>query len=501
MKGTIIGTDLLEKGDSIKILEINTNTTIYNSGAVLLDYNPLFTVLTENNITELHFIWTDEDAYLPRGESFKFEDILKERCLELGITYIPHMVPKNSVTVPYIEDADYKFILRQSFDTTAIVDELYCADKFKFFDLMKDTEYVPKTYFSTPELSLDMLDSTDYLNGNEPNLVKKYRYPEYDKQLLPSLYSILDNDGLNSIKTETDSEQNILIQEFVHDVNNVIDGRYSIIRSIDIIYGPNLDVLNMGGYHQSTILPIDFSENEFVVDSRKLNQKSRYKYITKDITIPNELDYHVDDDTKILNYDGTLKDVDTIQLGDYVKSISFVDFNGNNAANKQEEIIETFGWDCTLQQTKDTLVELDTILSGITSVNIDTIYIRITLENGLTWTDAPSCTYYIEESGSTETKFEKVNKMYIGDKMVILNKETNELTTVEIVGLDMEYAVKTIYSLDFEPSDLFLVDVGDGLFGIMHNSCWCYWNPCGYYCNSWGCSGCFSGGVEKLTPY
>jgi len=46
MKATIIGTDLLEKNGEVKILEINTNTTIYNEGAVLLNYDPLFEVLT-----------------------------------------------------------------------------------------------------------------------------------------------------------------------------------------------------------------------------------------------------------------------------------------------------------------------------------------------------------------------------------------------------------------------------------------------------------------------
>ena len=58
MKATIIGSDLLQKNDSVKFLEINTNTTIYNEGADLLDYTSLFDMLTTNNITQVHFIWT-----------------------------------------------------------------------------------------------------------------------------------------------------------------------------------------------------------------------------------------------------------------------------------------------------------------------------------------------------------------------------------------------------------------------------------------------------------
>lgn len=495
MKGTIIGTDLLEQEDSVKILEINTNTTIYNSGADMLDYDAFFNVLTTNNITELHFIWTEGDAFTPTGEAFRFEEILIEKCGENNITYYPHKVPKNSVTVPYIEDADNKFILRQSFDTTAIVDELYCADKFQFFDLMKDSGVTPKTYFTTPDLSMDKLDDVNYLIGDEPNLLKKYRYPTYDGKVLPSLHSIQSNSDLVTMKSVTDTEQNTLLQEFILDEKNIVDGRYNIIRSIDIIYGSNLDVINMGGYKQSTMIPLSFSANEFIEGTRTLNQKSRYKYITKEIGNFYSIDYHVDDDSSILSYDGTLKDVNTIQLGDYVKSIDFKDFNGTGPSSDRN--IEVFGWDATVQQTQDTLVEMQTTLSGITSAEVDTIFIRITLSNGITWTDAPSCTYYIEEKDSTATRFEKVNKMYVGDKMVIIDKDTNQLSTLEITGLEMEYATKTIYSLDFEPSDLFLVDVGDGLFGIMHNSCWCPWNYCGYYCNSYYCPSC-SGGFEKI---
>ncbi len=88
--------------------------------------------------------------------------------------------------------------------------------------------------------------------------------------------------------------------------------------------------------------------------------------------------------------------------------------------------------------------------------------------------------------------------MYVGDKLVITDSSTNQLTKVEIASLQMEHAQKTIYTLDFEPSDLFLVDIGDGDFSVMHNSCWCPWNYCGYYCNSWYCASCSGGFFSKL---
>ena len=496
MKGTIIGSDLLEYQNSVKFLEINTNTTIYNTGANFLDYDALFDMLNENNITEFHFIWTELDSYKPTNEPFRFKKILEQKCLENNITFQDYNVPVNSVTVPYIEDSSNKFILRQSFDTTALVDETYCADKFEFFSLMSGSNYIPKTYQIGGVVGLDSLDSVEYSNTETPNVLIKARYPSYDTLQYPALYRVTDITELNDVKNLVNS--NYLAQEFIYSEDNLEEGRYSIIRSIDIIYGPNLDIINMGGYKQSTIIPLSFSADEFLEGTNKLNQKSRQKYITKELGNFAKNDYHTDDDSFILKSDGTLTDVDTIQLGDYVRSIDYVDLNGNHAAKYEQGKIDVFGWDSNLVQDNQTLIQTGSALNNMVSASVDTIYVRITLEDGRTWVDAPSARYYIEESGSLSTKFEKVNNFYIGDKLVITDSTTNQLTTIAVSSLEMEHAQRTIYSLDFEPSDLFLVDIGDGDFSVMHNSCYCPWNYCGYYCNSQYCAGCGNNPIPKL---
>jgi len=495
MKGTIIGTDLLQKNDSVQVIEINTNTTIFNSGAELLDYNPLFSVLVQNNITELHFIYTAGSSYFPANASnFTFEDKLKEKCQENGITYFHYVVPENSVTVPYIEDASYKFILRQAFDTTALVDETYCADKFEFVNLMSGSTYIPNSFFNHNSLGVNDINTINTSNPNHPNYVIKSKSPSYDTTDYPQLYELSVQADLEDLKQNLLSDH--LIQEFIFDEQNIVDGRWSVIRSIDIIYGSGLDVINMGGYRQSTIIPMNFSSNEFVTDTKKYNQKTRYKYINKQLFNTSKIDYHVDSDTMILSYDGTLVDVDTIQLGSYIKSIDFRDLEGRSPNDAED--ITAFGWDGTLAKTIETLTDVQSTLSGITSANVDTIFIRITLSNGLMWDDAPSATYYFEEANSLSTRWDRVNNMIVGDKLIVKNNSTNQLETVEITGLEMVHGQKTIYDLDFEPSDLFLVDIGDGLFGIMHNSCWCCYNPCGHWCCDSGCPACDQPPVPKF---
>ena len=487
MKGVIIGSDLLEHNGDVKFLEINTNTTIYNQGAEMLDYDSLFSILSSSAITEFHYIWTETDAFTPLYEPYKFKKILEERCSGSNISFTEYVVPLGSITVPYIEDTPTKFILRQAYDTTALVDETYCADKFEFFNLMSGSNYVPNTYQSGSNLGIDTFTYLDVSNPTHPNVLIKARYPNYDKGLYPEIHTLNTQEELDNLKENLPTDY--LLQEFVYSDDNLVEDRYSILRSIDIFYGPNLDVINMGGYKQSTIIPISKFENEFISGSTKLDQKSRYKYITK--TIDNvQHEYHTDEDSMVVDYTGSLQRADTIQLGTYIRSIDFVDFNGNHGANFEEGKLDVLGWESTLQQSRDTLTQLTSSLNHISSASVDTMFIRVTLTDGRNWIDSPACTYYIEESGSSATRFEVLNKMYVGDKIVITNAETSELTTLEIAGLEMEHAKMTVYALDFEPSDLFLVDLGGDNFGVMHNPCWCPWSSCGDWCFSSYCPGC-----------
>lgn len=497
MKATIIGTDLLEQNGEVKILEINTNTTIYNEGADFLDYSGLFAMLVSNNISEFHFIWTEIDSFKPLNQPFRFKRIIQEKCEENNITYYDYTVPAGSVTVPFIEDSPSKFILRQAFDTTALLDETYCADKFEFVNLMNGTDYLPKTFVPGTSLGMDTLSSVDFSVTTNPNLIVKKKSPQYDVSEYPALHTADSSQYLQDLKNEASQQGNEFVQEFVFSEENLANGKYAIIRSIDIVYGSTLDVIHMGGYKQSTIIPITFYPDEFLPDTRELNKKSRYKYITKELGGAIN-DYHTDEDSDILMYNGTLSNVDAIQLGDLIRSIDFEDNHGNHAASFDKEKLETYGWVGTLEKSNETLSQMSTALEDKRATTVDTVYIRITLSDGRSWVDSPSCVYYIEEVGSTATRFEKLNKMYVGDKLVITDSNTSSLSTIEITNLEMEYAQKVIYTLDFEPGDLFLVDIGDGGFSVMHNSCWCPWSYCGNYCRSSYCSGCGGGFYFKF---
>jgi len=498
MKGTIIGTDLLEFNNSVKILEINTNTTIFNSAADLLDYTLFFEMLVNNNITELHFISNTDDSYVKDTDTlnFVFEERLKTKCVENNITYFDYKVPKNSITVPYIEDTDTKFILRQAYDTTALVDETYTADKFEFFNLMKDSEYIPKTYINNGgELSFDTFNTiSNYTNGR-PNFVKKDRYPNYNVNLYPSLSKLTTDSQLNELKTSVDNTT-FLVQEFIYDDANIVNNKWNVIRSIDILYGSELDILNMGSYKTATFVDIDAWIDEYESDGITLTKKSRYKWVNKstNTTAGTEFNYHANSESLILGSTGTLINLNDLEVGNSISSINFTDVDGITPNDSDADLLRTppRRWSSTITQAQSTLTTESADVLSITSRTLSEIMLKITLENGVSWNEFKNTQFLIQSADSNVNYFDRLNTVEIGDKIITYNKTTSELSTLTITGLEIVYDEVIGYNIDIEPSDLFLVDVSTDLFVVQHNvNCqYCGWYACNSYLFDNNCPGC-----------
>jgi hypothetical protein len=118
------------------------------------------------------------------------------------------------------------------------------------------------------------------------------------------------------------------------------------------------------------------------------------------------------------------------------------------------------------------------------SNDVKTFFVRVTLENGLSWVDSPNSILYIEEKDSVDTKFEMANKLFIGDKVIIRNINTDTLIKSAVTNLSIEYIEQTVYELDVEPYDLYQTHISDEFYAIMHNNC----SGCGSsWCGNWLC--------------
>lgn len=497
MKAVLIGSDfLLDDNGNAKLVEFNTSAGAFQSMIPHLDFTELENLLQTNSIAELVYIFNDQQVVV--DPSFRINinlgSKLQEVCERLNIAYTPYQVNTYATTVPYIEDTPTKFILRQAFDSTALIDDEYCADKANLQDLIKDEAYAIPTYINNPGIEVDTLST--FAAGKAPNIVVKSRLPQYDAKVFPEVHTISSQEELDTLKQNTEHPN--FIQEFVNSTNNVKQGRYSIIRSLDLVYGANLSTLHLGSYHQSTPYTLDIWPDELQTNSTALTNKSRIKWISKLATDEQKNVYHIDEETKIATATGAYITINDVEEGTVVKSANFSNFPTGS-------YVDVFAYSSSFEEMQNSLEVNTATVVGFKSSSLETVYLNVTLENGINWDDSTRSTFYTEVSGSTVTRFKSLGQVDLGDKVILLDVATNELIKQEVTALDPVYDTKVVYEMDVEEQDIFLsvLDEATNIALVQHNPCWCNGYNCGWwscYNSCWTCQAqCFIGEAMVTT--
>ena len=484
MKGVLIGTDFIKSSnDSYKVIEMNTNVRLFaNEELSLEDYidkQVLKNLLIENNITEFVYIFPGNESAQTQVKSV-FENIIDE----MGITFTKVITTPNSVTIPYVEDADNKFILRHSYDSTALIDDTYCNDNYEFAKLIEGQPYATKKVIKDSNFSVNDFTSVD-TSTNYPNVIVKSRYPNYNTIEFPKIFK-LENDEQLAIISDIDQLIETYVEEYIIAEDSFIDNSVNVIRSVDIVYGPSLDTLHLGSHHVVSRLEIDPNDDVYNVN-KEINQIGRARYSTKSsLTLSTQhVMYHADEDSEIRLIDGTTTNISNLNVGDVIAAPSFEDF-----AIIDDDTPKYKQWLGSFENSKSTFQFHESTIVALNSLTLSTIFIEITLEDGTTWSDLPPSPAYIELKDTLLTKFKIVEELTIGDKFVIYNSNTNQLEKLAITDLNVIFKTDfTIYQIDIEPYNLFTssIDAVNSKYMIMHNAncLYCYGDI--YACGAYGC--------------
>jgi hypothetical protein len=503
MKAVLIGSDLIldENGDP-KIMEVNTNTGVYSVMLSELDFSGLLNLISENSITEVHYIGSPDETVpepdlntghpdQPGYNEMFLWGKLKSIIEPLGAVFTYHRVAANSLTVPYIEDGPSILILRQAYDATALIDETYCSDKMGLQDLVKGETYSIPTYLNSGSV---LIDNITEMKSASPNIILKSRYPNYDAKEYPRLYKIDDISEFPDVKSSV--AEGYYMQEFINSEHNLYEGKYGTIRSIDILYGDNLDVIHLGSYVNTATIENDVWANTLVDGEKYLDNKSRVKWISKVVTDILDTDYHADNNSSLWASDGTLINVDDVKIGDVLKSASFSNFPVSEGNSFLPDVNSTF------DELSSTLVVNSASVVNTNYTEIDAVFIKITMEDGTGWIDYPTSYTYVEDKDTLITHFKRVNLFEIGDSVIIINHTTQLPIKKAITNLELVFQEnKKIYQINVEEQDIFLpvMDEDNNLSLIQHNVGCCdfcspYFSPnnCGAYCCQYSCDGCNS---------
>jgi hypothetical protein len=486
MRSVLIAIDFVKDVDnSFKVLEINTGII-----AAPISVDPYFNkteldnLISENNITEIELILLNAGPVYAINSDYPNDTLNGFGAMfdkyYSGLTITRQVVDSNNQVTPSTVDSPNKLIIRQSYDSTALIDETYAKDNFEFLKLLYDSSpnSIVNTYINHPTLGFDMIGDSLKDNGNHPNYIVKQRYPTTDYSEYPKVYKIETQEQLSDLKTNL--PPNTLLQEYVINTNDLENGKLKTYRSIGLVYGSELNVINLiDPFIHTNSCGID---NTVDTINTEIQVWERPKYLQKYGKRYDGIKYNSDSTNLILKNDGTLVSPSQLSLNDSLKTINLFGLPDN------ENEFGALQYSGNTEEVFSASTISSTTIQSIVTINAS-VWIRyLTLENGLKFSDVDTSLVLIKRNEILI--FVPFSKVELGDEFVIVNKNTNLFETSAVVSDYYSYSRENVYSIDVEDIDLYLTmdesTQSPNYFIIQHNDpiCRC-WYP--GYMMFWRC--------------
>lgn len=323
MKGTLFSADFVKDTDgNLRLLEFNTDTGINGEELNNFNFDQFTSLLNSNNISNVHIIYK---PYIHSGiVSLLSQSIANNSPSVSNISL--HAEDASTIYPTSITDSEDKFILRLAYDESAIFDSVYCKDGIELLNIFTSYgsgSHVVSYYYSGSSEFNNTLEFT--INpSNIPDVVIKDISETFNPIDFYKIGSTIEGetnaDRWNSFVDLTKSE-NKIIQQYHFDSSSLDEnGHITSIRSYHIVYGSNLDIINLHSYKGSSIfqLPVDISSevntSQYV---NKLLDHHYYEYTTNFIKDGSAgiLSTHA-----IQKEDGTFVPISDISVGDTIRS-------------------------------------------------------------------------------------------------------------------------------------------------------------------------------------
>ena len=475
MRAVIIGTDFMKDTDgTFKALETNTNIQLDTQWSLNFDSASFENFVISNNFTEVVLISNETNRSAETANTlnyelnelrsinsnrtanslpnipfnFTFNQYLKSFLSGSNIELVTISTDATSTTIPFVEDTEDKLIIRLSFDTTALIDDNYARDNWGFLKLMYDADNnsIPKCYIDDNEFGIDSIGTTLRDNGNHPNYCIKKRVTPSDNKIYPKLYKISTLEELNSLKSNLEVDE--YIQEYIFNDTDLFDGRLNTYRSIDLLYGSNLDIINLQVIEKTTILPL-LSSADFD-DTNQVQPWDRMRYLQKFYTTANQVAIKLSatQNTKVLLPDGSIELAPNLQIGDEVKSILFAELPD------ESDTPSLVAWSSSYDSIITDYQVSSSFLENKSTTDFYGVLVTFETDTNSTFSDVVHAEIMVKDGDYV--KFQTYSELKVGDEILTFDTTTNQLIITTITNVNFRFDKFTGYTLDFEELDLFL---------------------------------------------
>lgn len=477
MRTVLIGSDFMyDKDGNLKPIEMNTAVGWDGPEKVeddvdCLDLTSLYQFVEDNNFQKVHYL----------GDIGPFHKTLEAHYKGSSVAYEFQGVGSTSITIPYIEDSETTLIIRSAYDTTALVDDTYCRDKIEFMNLIKDSSFgFQFAYIDSNNTLVSNITSIND-NGEHPNFILKSRFPGYDKSVYPKFFKVTTQAELDTVIANNVTSEYFLM-EYLLNTDKLWEGHLTVIRSLNILFPPNLESIQVGQYtklNQNMLLdnvtydPITFEVDSSFKESYSTNPISGFQ--------PKLLDTDM-----VEMADGTLKTALDLQIGDVIKTIEIPNAEGTQTSIDSYLTTE-FG--LTYNQLLTDAVYTTNTVTNKQKVNTLTFINELTFDDSSTWEDTMGSRYLIEREGTV--MFKSLFDIIAGDVVLLLDTTDNNINFVrKTVASNVQ--VKRVFSgwfISVDTAMLFLTKTSgstnnESFVSIEHNFLPCPNYACINYCGA-----------------
>ena len=461
MKGTLYSADYIKTNNGdFKLLELNTDTDFATAALVHFDWNPFIEELNSSSIDTVHVIYK------------KFQKELKDNFSEslesssYSFTWEETVESPETIYPTDIQDSTSKFVLRMAYNEAAILDSEYCKNGITLYKLFSDEssshDIIPHYVSSSND---------EYVMDSLEKITNNHNIPDYALKKGVSIDGVhLDFYKLGSSSLSSSVRFDDMISSSYEDgdiITTYYDtsdtGSYSVsYRSCNILYGSNLDFINIATYKGTSWLELPSSidyDNDILIN--KIKNKHRYEFATN---WPKEYWKNqggVSSEAILINVSGSsIMAKDTI-VGDQYKSMNVEGLPDTDSA----QIIES--WYITgstlpiaSEVTSSQLVSKNSasvaygVLSEISMSNDSSMFIGSSL---------PLLVYDVNED---KIRFEYASNIETGSFQLF--DSSGSLVDIVENNITVFENEEVTYELNMESDDTFLID-NAGVYLIAHN--------------------------------
>lgn len=465
MKGTFFSTDFVKDNEgNLKFLEMNTDTSVSQDFLDnYFDWSDFINILKTNQINKLEIV------YKPTIQVHIVEHLEEKLQKEYPTIQINHHHEKRESIFPLLPEDDHEtFVLRMSYDESAVLDSQYTKSSLNPLVLFHDNGHFDKCvpfYFDDGDKKYNTI--TDNVNNlNIPDLVvKSVIHDGSDVQF----WKLGDSNAPEN--RVANFIENTFKNSYANDgyyVTNYLSSRDDIalsVRHYGIVYGENMEILTCANEYVTAHFTYPYLDFEYPTNDLPFLQFHKYEFSTG-IQRDTFGDKHGLFETEnILLEDGTSKSVTEIDEGDVVSSLYIEGLPDSDIPS--EYMVWKHSGDSLpsgSKLTSSTITQKPMVVGGVFSV----IEIQIENEEPKYFSDSSALLVYDIEKN--EIRFKNINKV-TKDNHKIVGKDGTLKEVMSIKHQIYSEPVGHFYVIDADPVDTL---ISDGYLGLTLHNAFCF---------------------------